>query len=182
MEHSRTRTRTRTMESILNMENSLEDSLHDDVRELIKLQKELLLHSITNDRFVSITNDRFDKGRESISKGLVKLERFENYYDMHHVIAAATQNDPNDFDSQSYQTDDIFVKLDRYANLINVSNDHDTGTLFAIVSHGGNMKFSKEEPIYAGEVKTYYQVYELKFRSPMVNLPYRVSEYKIRKK
>lgn len=133
------------------------------------------------------------KGKEAISRGLVQTRKYLNYYDRNFTIPRATATNPNDYDSSVYansSTDSsvgisvatvkIYEELERYSDTIYVANDG-SDTLFAIISHGGSTNLSKEEPIYPGEVKCFYWVYEMRFRSPIVNLPYRVSEYCLNK-
>jgi len=133
------------------------------------------------------------KGKDAISRGDVKTKKYINYYDRHFTIPRATAIDPNDYDSSAYNNDStnsavgisvgtvkIYRELERYSDTIFVANDG-TDTLFAIISHGGSTNLSKEEPIYPGEVKCHYWVYEMRFRSPTSGLPYRVSEYCLNK-
>lgn len=140
-----------------------------------------------------LKRDEEVKGKDAISRGEVKLNKHLNYYDRHFTIPRATASDPNDFDSLAYNnnstnssvgisvgTVEIFRELERYSDTIYVANDG-SDTLFAIISHGGKTNFSKEEPIYPGEIKCYHYVYELRFRSPTLGLPYRVSEYCLNK-
>lgn len=129
------------------------------------------------------------KGKDAISRGNVKINKYLNYYDRHFTIPRATAADPNDFDSSIYNnnstdssvgisvgTVEIFRELERYADKVRVINDG-PDTLFAVISHGGKTNFSKEEPIYAGQYKDFYYVYEMRFRSPTSGLRYRVMEY-----
>jgi len=134
------------------------------------------------------------KGKDAISRGDVKTKKYINYYDRNFTIPVATAADPNDFDSSIYAGNssttfitgaavgrvEVFTELERYSDTIYVANDG-TDTLFVIISHGGKTNFSKEAPIYPGEVKCYHYVYELRFRSPTSGLPYRVSEYCLNK-
>ena len=117
-------------------------------------------------------------GKESISRGDIKKKKHINYFDRHFTIPVATASDPNDFASSSYQTVQIKEELERYADIIQVVNDG-SDTLYVIISHGGSTNYSKEEFLYPGETKLYYYVYEMKFRSPTISLPYRVTEYDI---
>lgn len=116
------------------------------------------------------------KGWVSISKGPVFFNRYSNYYDINNTITTAGPINPNDFDSPVYNVERVFESIDRYAEIIHVINDG-TDDLFVIVSHGGRTNFSQETPIFPGEVKQYYNVYELRLRSPTAGLPYRVTEY-----
>lgn len=116
------------------------------------------------------------KSWEAISRGNLKVRRYANYYDVSDTINTASASDPNDFDSSVYNTERIFESLERYADIIYVANDG-TDNLYIIVSHGGRTRFSTEAPIYPGEIKCYFNVYEIRLRSPTVGLAYRVTEY-----
>lgn len=118
------------------------------------------------------------KGAEAISKGLISVKKYRNYYDVSKTIATAAPDDPHDFDSPVYQRERIFVDLQRIADKILVTNEG-PGILYIIVSHGGEIEFSQETPIFAGDTKWYYNVYELRTRSPIAGLAYRVTEYDI---
>lgn len=116
-----------------------------------------------------------DKARP---EGDVETKRYRNYYDISNTITTAQATDPNDQDNVNYNQEQVFVSLERNAEKITVSNDG-SGTLFVIVSHEGGQNFARERPIYPGENKTYFNIYELRLRSPTLNLPYRVTEYPI---
>lgn len=118
------------------------------------------------------------KGAEAISKGLINTKKYRNYYDVSKTIATAAPNNPNDFDSPVYQRERVFVDLQRIADKVQVTNEG-PGILYMIVSHGGEVEFSQETPIFAGDTKWYYNVYELRVRSPTAGLGYRVTEYYI---
>lgn len=124
-------------------------------------------------------------GKESVSRGEVKVNKYTNYYDRHFIIGSTGVRDgfsatnPNDFDSRIYQVARVYEELDqRYGEIVHVLN-RGTDTLFAIISHGGRTNFSKEEPIFPGDVKPYYHVYELRFRSATSGVFYQVTEYPI---
>lgn len=116
------------------------------------------------------------KSWEAISRGTLDVRRYANYYDVHGTIDVAAASDPNDFDSAVYNVERIYESLERYAEIIYVTNDG-TDNLYAIVSHGGRTRFSTEAPIYPGESKCYLNTYEIRLRSPTAGLPYRVTEY-----
>lgn len=121
------------------------------------------------------------KGREAISTGDIKIQEYVNYYDVSNTITTAGASNPNDFDSNIYNRERIYQILERNAKKLTVANDVALGgaTLFAIISHEGTMGFSGETPIYPQERKVYFNVYELRLRSPTQGLPYRVTEYDI---
>lgn len=116
-----------------------------------------------------------DKAR---SEGDIDKKRYRNYYDINNTITTAQTTDPNDQDNVNYNQEQVFVSLERNAEELIVSNDGND-TLFVIVSHEGGQNFARERPIYPGENKTYYNIYELRLRSPTQGLPYRVTEYPI---
>lgn len=116
-----------------------------------------------------------DKARP---EGDVEIKRYRNYYDIADTITTAQATDPNDQDSVNYDQEQVFVSLERNAEKIIVSNDG-LDTLFVIASHEGGQNFSRERPIYPGENKIYFNIYELRLRSPTAGLAYRVTEYPI---
>lgn len=118
------------------------------------------------------------KSWQAIPKKYIAIRKYANYYDVYNIIKTVGPTDPNDFDSPIYNTERIFEVLERYADVIHVINNG-TDTLYVVVSHGGRTNFSQEAPIFPGEVKEYYNVYELRLRSPTEGLPYRVTEYYI---
>lgn len=148
------------------------------------IEKQLEFHRKRDDEVLS---------KESVSRGEVKIKKYTNYYDRHFTIGVTPPNtgpntpsgtglsatDPNDFDSPVYLVARIYEELDqRYADVIHVAN-RGIDTLFVVISHGGRTNFSKEEPIYPGDVKDFYQVYEMRFRSPTTGVIFQVSEYDI---
>lgn len=120
------------------------------------------------------------KSWEAISQGNLYFRRYSNYYDIHSTITTAAASNPNDFDSRVYNVEKVYESLERYAEIIYVANDG-TDNLYVIVSHGGRTRFSTEAPIYPGEIKRYFNIYEIRLRSPTAGLPYRVTEYHINK-
>lgn len=134
---------------------------------------------------VKMDKDDSGKGEESIDKGDIYFGRkFEDYWDTHHTTTNAVATDPVNPDSPLYDVHNIRNALGRKPEIIYISNDSTeqvTGTLYVIVSHTGYLAESKEELIYAGEMKRYFNVYFIKVRSPTQGLAYRVSEYEIKK-
>ena len=118
------------------------------------------------------------KSWEAISRGKLEVRRYANYYDVHNTIKVAGLLDPNDFDGKIYNIEKIYEALERYAEIIYVTNDG-TENLYVIVSHGGRTRFSTEAVIYPGEIKFYLNIYEIRLRSPAAGLKYRVTEYRI---
>jgi hypothetical protein len=147
-----------------------------DIKDLGKnIQK---LENTLQELIINLKTFTDAKGWRSTPKGDLYITRYANYYDVSHTIETAGPTDPNDFDSPIYNVERIFESLERYAEYIEISNDG-TDTLFIIISHGGRTNFSQETPIFPGETKIYYNVYELRLRSPTQGLPYRVTEYDI---
>ena len=122
-----------------------------------------------------------DESNEPILKDeSITVSKHVDYYDVSNTITTASATDPHDFDSPVYNKEEIYKIKGRYAEKITVLNDG-SATLYVIISHGKTaMNYSKEVPIYAGEAKIYYNVYELKLRSATAGHPYRVAEYEIR--
>jgi len=118
------------------------------------------------------------KSSTSIPKGTVKSKVYGDYYDISDTIDTALASDPNNFDDAAYNRERIFVDKERLAERVLVSNDG-TDTLFVVISHSSELSMSKEVPIYTGEIKTYYNVYEIRLRSPTAGTAYRVMEYEL---
>ncbi len=116
------------------------------------------------------------KSWEALSRGNLDVRRYANYYDVHGTITTAGASDPNDFDSPVYNVERVFEYLERFSEIIYVTNDG-TDLLHVIVSHGGRTRFSTESPIYPKEIKCFFNIYEIRLRSPTTGLPYRVTEY-----
>lgn len=96
----------------------------------------------------------------------------EKYYDTPQVvIAVATPAQPNSPDTFSsapaitgYQSENIYATVGRIATKVTVINDGTT-TLFVISSPDGKT-WSSENTILIGEARTFWNVYELRLRSP----------------
>jgi len=116
------------------------------------------------------------RSQRSISKGIVERKIYGNYYDLNNTITTAQAADPHDEDHPNYNREAVFESLERNAEKITVCNDG-SDTLFVIVSHEGGQNFVRERPIYVGENKTFWNVYELRLRSPTAGTAYRVTEY-----
>ena len=123
-----------------------------------------------------ITPVEASKGDKARSEGDVDTKRYRNYYDVADTITTAQTTDPHDEDNANYDQERVFEALERNAEKITVSNDG-SDTLFVIASHEGGQNFSRERPIYPGENKTFFNIYELRLRSPTQGLAYRATEY-----
>jgi len=107
----------------------------------------------------------------------ITISKHVDYYDVAHTITTAGLIDPNDFDSSIYNREEIYKEKGRYSEKIIVKNDGFI-PLYVIIAHGtSTTSFSKEVPIYSGEIKTYYNVYEIRLRSTVAGHEYRVMEY-----
>lgn len=116
------------------------------------------------------------KSATSLPKGQVSSKVYGDYYDVSKTITTAGASDPNDFDSTVYNREEIFKTVERNAERLLVKNDGGA-TLYVITSHIGGLSYSKEVPIYPGELKVYYNIYEIRLRSPTSGTAYRVMEY-----
>lgn len=107
----------------------------------------------------------------------ISTSKHLDYYDVASTIKVAGLTDPDDFDSPVYNKEEIFKIKGRYSERITIKNDGFV-PLYVIVAHGtSRTSFSKEVPIYSGEIKTYYNVYEFRLRSSIAGHEYRVMEY-----
>lgn len=115
----------------------------------------------------------------NVPKGDAQPELRGRYYDISKTINVATANDPGDADAVAYQQERIYDTIQRRGDRVTVANDAPAqgGTLFVRISHDGMNTFSPETPIYPQQYKVYFNVYELRLRSPVQYLPYRVTEY-----
>ena len=145
-----------------------------DIKNIIKLLQQMATGVVDLQGMMPYIYN--EKGRETTRRGRAHTYRFLEYYDVKNTIKKAGTIDPQDFDSPIYNRENIYEVLERYSDIINVTNDG-TEILFVIISHEGSTNFSKESIILPGEVKQFYNVYEFRLRSPLVGLPYRVTEY-----
>ena len=114
----------------------------------------------------------------AVTGDIVVSRTYNDYYDIANTIAVAGASNPNDFDSTVYNRETIAINKGRIAERILVKNDG-TDTLFLVISHTGGLSFSAEVPLYKGESKIYYNVHEIRLRSPTVGNAYRVMEYEL---
>lgn len=103
----------------------------------------------------------------------------DKYYDTPQtVIAVATPLQPNSPDTfsnatavppiQGYQSENIYATVGRVATKITIINDGTT-TLFVISSPEGKT-WSSENTILIGEARTFWNVWELRLRSPSAGI------------
>lgn len=114
----------------------------------------------------------------NVTSNTIASKRYNDYYDVSGTITVASATNPNDFDSQVYNRERIFVDKGRNAERLLVKNDG-SDILYCVVSHSNELAMSAEVPVYPGESKIYYNVYELRLRSPTILNAYRVTEYEI---
>ena len=120
-------------------------------------------------------------GSEDVDRGKIEKRKYDNYYNIQNAIITAAPTDPLDFDSPVYNRERIFENLEHNAEIINVVNTQPLGgiQLFVIESHKDMMGFSAEVPIDPQQQKAFYNIYELRLRSPLLGHVYRVSTYPV---
>lgn len=116
------------------------------------------------------------KGRDARKRGRALVYKFDNYYDITNIIKISAPENPNDPDSPVYNVEPVYIKLERYSDICHVINLSNR-SLFVVISHRGKTDLSKETEVVAGEIKPFYNVYELRIRGPEKGLKYRVTEY-----
>ena len=144
------------------------------------MTKQLSMQDFFNDTKRESLLHRSDQpGSEDVRREDIEVHRYGNYYNVNNAIVTAGPTDPLDFDSVVYNRERIFEHLEHNAEIIHVASDAPLGgnILFVIESHKSMIGFSNEVPIYPQQQKTYYNIYELRLRSPTMGSPYRVSSY-----
>lgn len=112
-----------------------------------------------------------------IEDKIIVTQKHVDYYDVASTITTASTSNPNDPDSPVYNKEEIYKKKGRYSERLIVKNDGFI-PLYVIVAHAtSTTTFSREVPIYSGEIKTYYNIYEIRLRSSVAGSSYRVMEY-----
>lgn len=93
------------------------------------------------------------------------------------TLSNAVSNEPNidDISTTGYTQELIFPILKRLSPELYFIN-LGPGTIFLRVSKDGT-NFSVQSPVFEGEVKTFYDVFELRLRSPTANTQYIITEY-----
>lgn len=106
------------------------------------------------------------------------------------TVATTTQPDPDDIagnpaGSTGYDRIQIYQVLGRKASCINIKNDGTTDLLL-IISHDGKSWSEAELLIEPGEVRSFYDIYEIRIRSDvagilstMIGGIYRLTEFNI---
>jgi len=119
----------------------------------------------------------FDEGEPILKDTLINISKHVDYYDVANTITTAGASDPDDFDSSVYNREEIYKIKGRYSEKIIVKNDGFI-PLYVIVSHStSTTSWTKEVPIYSGEIKTYYNIYGIRLRSTVAGHAYRIMEY-----
>ncbi len=147
-----------------------------DIQDIKNLLKNII--TILRDTYGFKKYPYDEKSTQATERGTALVYKYRNYYDVINTIKKAGPIDPQDFDSPVYNAERIFDVLERYSDIIYVINDG-TEPLFIVISHEGKTNFSKESIILPGEIKQFYNTYELRLRSPTIGHPYRVTEYQI---
>jgi len=107
----------------------------------------------------------------------ISISKHADYYDVANTITVAGASDPGDFDSPVYNREEIYKIKGRYSEKIIVKNDGFI-PLYVIVAHAtSSTSWTKEVPIYSGEIKTYYNIYGIRLRSTVAGHAYRIMEY-----
>lgn len=134
-----------------------------------------------NTRRYQILHETDQPGREDERREEIKKYRYGNYYNVQNAIINAGPVNPQDFDSPVYNRERIFEHLEHNAEVIYVSNPQPIGgqQLFVIESHKSVIGFSPEVPIDPQQQKEFYNIYELRMRSPLQGHIYRVSSYPV---
>lgn len=120
-------------------------------------------------------------GSEDVDRGKLEKRRYDNYYNVQNAIQVAGPIDPLDFDNPVYNRERIFEHMERNADILYALNTQPLGgaQLFVIESHKSMIGFSNEVPIDPQQQKEFHNIYELRLRSPLQGLVYRVSSYPV---
>lgn len=139
------------------------------------------MNQFFEEKLPTLSAQKAARSEGSISKGTVERKVYGNYYDIDNTIAVAQLTNPNDPDVITYNREPVFESLERNAEQIIVSNDNPLGgaIIYVISSHSGRQGFSRERPIYPMQSKMFYNIYEIRLRSPLLGSPYRITEYYI---
>lgn len=118
-----------------------------------------------------------------VEKGIrepLVLKKRPKYYDHTATIRNASPN-PLDTEDTTYNREEISKnRRDENAPFVWVVNDSSVDDLFVRTSSTADFEdFSDENVIHPKDVKVYYNVFELRLRSPTAGLPYRVAEFEI---
>jgi len=93
-----------------------------------------------------------------------------------YAITSQPDYDNIDVTNGGYQRERIYERLDRLAPTLYVVN-LGPGALYAVTSHNGTDFSVNESVIYEGGIKAFYNVYEVRLRSPIANTKYVATEY-----
>lgn len=127
-------------------------------------------------------NDDFLEPAEKIKGNPIEIRERPKYYDNTTTITNTVPGLINTIDTEDvrYNREEI-NKFRRGSNApkIWVVNDSEDDIFIRKSATGDFEDFSDENLVYPGDFKVYYNVYELRLRSPTAGAPYRVSEYEI---
>lgn len=149
----------------------------------------LLNKLIDNTSYLIDINSKIDNKLEAISlwSEMMMLSthrrlHYDNYYDVTNTIVTGDGGGfstiPLDIDSPIYFVDNIHETLERNAELLNIHNQS-KASIYIRVSHSAQQAKTIEEEIIQGKVKTYYNVYSVRCRSPLLGAKYEITEYGI---
>lgn len=149
----------------------------------------LLTKLIDNTSYLIDINSKIDQKLEAISlwsemmmTSVHRRLRYDNYYNVINTIVAGDgggfSSTALDIDSPIYFVDNIHQTLERNAEVLNVHNQSKT-SIYVRVSHSGQAIKTIEEEIVQGKVKTYYNIYDVRCRSPLLGATYEITEYDI---
>ncbi len=125
-------------------------------------------------------------GSEDVPHGKIKYEKYDNYFNREFAIETSRVTDPQDFDDPAYFRLRVHDMLEHNADTIDITNTQPTGgaQLFVIEAHKSVIGFSFEVPIDPQQTKHFYNIYEIRLRSPIATdlAPhiFRASTYPIR--
>ena len=154
------------------VENTMDDFFRNDASEInisVKQNRTSKVKTLSNSKIQTLA---------SLPGDVVASKIYDDYYDVSSTITTAGATNPNDFDSAIYNRETIAIDKGRIAERVLIKNDG-TDTLFLVISHTGGLAFSAEVPLYDGESKIYYNVHEIRLRSPTQGNAYRVMEYEL---
>jgi len=98
------------------------------------------------------------------------------YYDVASSNSTAVTT-PLQLNDAQYTTEQVYEHIKQNAPRITACNDG-PGMWYIRISHDGE-QYSDEFPIYEGEYKIIYNIYEIKHRSTVAGMKYRITEFEL---
>lgn len=138
---------------------------HKDIKKLLDKLTEIALHTFTSPK-----------------------KSIEYYNTGNRTIAVATPNPPAGTtispSDPGYNSELIYDSLIPHRNsprltVINDGTDTITDKTIYVISSSDGSNWSAEVPLLIGEARSFYNVWELRLRSPTALVPYRITEYDI---